>query len=389
MKQLNNEEKLSVLAYGGIYSIRRFIKSNPELPEALTNRAISICTISRLIAEQKKFQQFAGKMIKTNLDDEEIQKFFDSLVLGNEDDPKEIKLITNFLEGLYESTGSGEGDYFNFEPFLYANNEAWLKLLFRIQKNSTVSSELKELVELYFARGLKLILNPSIQVLENFNFNDFTWFKNIDISGKEKIIARAVNRWRELSTDGSYGIKRNQCEAHYVSAIKFAISMSSLGFVSQTFADNFWSAIPDVFIQFNTIIEFRDFQVREINLRFRKSVQKSNKATLLDLFKTSSRTPKSLAKLLSVHPQVSALVKIIMEINCDSLYYSYSHTREAMQFLVEKHKECALVKKLITLFTENLEKKVDNGTLVEADLPPTVLYVSNPELNWLFVNVYE
>jgi len=52
--------------------------------------------------------------------------------------------------------------------------------------------------------------------------------------------------------------------------------------------------------------------------------------------------------------------------------------------LVADYQECNLVKKLSSIFTQTLEEKVDTDTLTYADVPPSILYVSNPDLHWLF-----
>lgn len=381
MNKLTDEEKLLILAYAGIPTISKFAKNYQDLPEKLKMRATCIYVCSFLIDVMKKTNQFPSHRIDQYFELKEIGEFFDSLISSNQDDPRDIKLITRFVEGLYDFTDSGMETYADFNPFLLFEHEAWLQLIVHIQNRNLVASELKRAVEVFVAKGFSLILHPSLNEYSD-SPKFFPWFEKLEFNETEKLVAKAMEVWKNHERNGSYELSGEYGEKWYKAALEFSIHITSKEYVSKVFAESFKISYPEIYEKFRLLAGLNEFEVAPYVMSEKK--MEKEEIAIQKTFGQYTHTPEELVEILIKDDRVKKLADIIFEIFADFSDDRHEHVKKTLALLIEKYEDCTLVKDLSLMFTKNLEKKLEDDSLCYEDLPPSASYSTNQYLNWLF-----
>lgn len=388
MNKLNDEEKLLILAYAGIPTISNFAKNYQDLPKILETRATCIYVCSFLVKEMKESSQFPNHKIDKYFETKEMREFFDSLVSSNQDDPRDIKLIARFVEGLYSFTDSGMETYADFNPFLLFEHESWLQLIIHIQQiqnNDSAVLELKKLVNSFVAKGFSLILHPSLNEYKD-STKFFLWFEKLEFNEKEKLVSEAMKVWRNHEESGSYELSEEYGEKWYKAALEFAVRITSKEYVSKVFAESFKISYPKIYEKFRLLAGLDEFEIIvEFKVDFLKRQKiEIDKMELNELFGQYKHEAEKLAEIISKDNRIEKLAAIIFEISTNIADDRCEHTRETLSVLIEKYGNCELVKQLSSVFTKNLEQKIKDSSLSSEDLPPSPLYITNTDWHWLF-----
>jgi len=388
MNELTDEEKLLILAYAGIPTISNFAKNYQDLPKKLEMRATCIYACSILSDVMKKSNQFPNHKIDQYFETKEMGEFFDSLVSSNQDDPRDIKLITRFVEGLYNFTDSGMETYADFNPFLLFEHESWLQLIIHIQHIQNSDSaflELKRLVENFVAKGFSLILHPSLN-----EYNDstkfFPWFEKLEFNEKEKLVSEAMELWRNHEESRSYQLSEEYGEKWYKAALEFAVRISSKEYVSKVFAESFKSSYSEIYEKFRLLAGLDEFEIiveSEDSFSKRQKIV-IDKMELNELFGNYKHEPDKLAEIISKDKRAQKLANVIFKISTNIADDRNEHVAKTLTVLADKHGNCELVKQLSSIFTKNLEQKIEDNSLSSEDLPPSPLYITNTDWHWLF-----
>jgi len=383
MNKLTTEEQLFLLAYAGIPTIGGFIKKH-NLPEALVKQVAPVYFCSQLVFIMKRHNEYPIGEIDKFFSNQEIINYFDSLVSSKPDDPRDINLITNLVNCFSASTDSGMETYADFLPFMSFEHDAWLQLIIRIQKGNSVEPGLKKAVELFVTEGSRLILHPELNEYEENALKTFSWFEKLEFDGKEKIIAGAMKVWKRYEEDGSYNLSGDYEENWYKDALKFSARITSKEYVSRIFAESFKDSHPEIYEKFRVLAGLEEHQVvsaPKVDVLIEKKVAE---AEMQELFGQYKHEPEHLIELLTADARVKELSLVILAIATDVSDDRCKHVNKTLEVLMEKYPLCALAQELSTVFTQNLEKKIAEGTLRYEDLPPVSSYVKNKDWHWLF-----
>jgi hypothetical protein len=381
-KKLNIQEKLYLLAYAGIPTFGKFFKENADLPEDLKNRTVCIYVLSTIVLDMQRYNEFPDHRIDEVFSTQQMSHFFDSLISSHEDDPRDIKLITGLLHGFSRFTDSGMERYADFEPFTPFEYDAWLQLIIRIQKKESVDSGLKRLVDSFVKKGFELILDPSLDEYRD-PLSFFPWFEKLEFSRKEETITDAMTIWKEYEENKSYNLSGDHGEKWYQAALEFAVRITNKEHVSKVFAEKFKVDYPEVYEKFKGLAGLDEYEIPIIpgveELKRKKEVENE----MQELFGQYRHEPDELVEILNKDTRVEELSKIIITISTNIAEERYEHVRKTLTVLAQ-YPDCDLVKKLSPIFTQNVEEKIDAGTLLCSDVPPTLLYLTNKDLHWLF-----
>ncbi|MFA6255729.1 MAG: hypothetical protein WC606_00970 [Candidatus Absconditabacterales bacterium] len=384
MKKLNIEEKLYMLAYAGINTLGKLFHDNADLPDDIKIRTACIYKLSKIVLDMERYNEFPEGEIQESFSLEEMSKFFNSLVSSDKDNPKDIKLLTALIQGFLKFTESGMERYADFVPFISFKHDAWLELISRIQKSDTVDSNLKKIVDSFVKEGFTLILHPDlIEFSDPITF--FPWFEKLQYDRKEKLISDAMRTWKEYEArKESYCLSGDDGEKWYKEALEFAVRITSKEYVSKVFAEAFKEAYPEIYEKFKGLADLHDYEIPIVFTNKQLEKKKKNENGMREFFEGAKYKPKELAKILSKDTRVEELSQLIFALSGNISDRRYAYTIRTLEFLIEKYQGCELVKKLSSLFTKNIEDKIENDTLEYIDIPPNVLYINNKELEWLF-----
>lgn len=384
MKQLTIEQKLFLLAYAGLPSFVEFFKKNEELiPKDRGVRAVCIYLISTKLLDLRKSYQFADTDFDPIFKNPEIIAFFDSLVTSDEDDPKEIALISNLVGEFHRFTDSEMERYADFEPFLLFEHEAWLQLIIRIQKSSSVNAVLKTFVNAFIKEGFGLILHPSLDEFSD-PLDFFPWFEKLEFPDKEKVVHNAMAIWKEHEEQSSYNLSGDYSEKWYKAALAFAIRITSKECVSRVFAETFKEEYPEVYKKFRLLAELDEYEIPAPPNATAEKKQKDIDQDILKMLMKNYNSTKELVDLISKDTRIEDVSRLIFTIATDASADGYKSMRKTLGLLIELFPEHEITKKLISMFTQYVEKKIEEDTLTYSDVPPSALYISDKDLHWLF-----
>lgn len=386
MKKLSLEDQLFILAYAGLPATVEFFKKNADsFSKEVEEHVICIYHCANIIIRMKQQSEFLNDQVEKLFSTKQFIAFFNSLVISKEDDPRDIRLITNLIQEFLNCTDAEKERYADFEPFLSFEYDAWLQLITRIQKSNSVDYELKKVVDAFVKEGFELIMNPTlIEFSEPVKF--FPWFEKLVYTEKEKLISDAMQEWKEIEEEeDSYCMSGEYGEEWYKTALGFAIKMTSRKYVSQIFAETFKVEYPELYEKFKKLADLDEYEIPIIP----NEKQKKDKTAVWELFDLFKYRKDDLVVILNATDRDDNLcdddiceIILLLLSNIDDM--RYDHVKETTILLIEQYPECEIVKKLSSAFTKRLEENIDNGTLSYSDLPPSILYVTNPDLAWLF-----
>ncbi len=383
-KELTVEEQLFLLAYAGIPAISDFVKKHPNLPKTSVAAATPVYFCSRLVFVMKRYGEFPISEIDKFFSNQEIRDFFDSLVLSKQDDIRDTRLITNLVNGFSVFTDSGMETYADFLPFMPFEHDSWLQLIIRIQKSSSVEPELRKAVESFVAEGSRLILHPELNEYEEKALKTFSWFEKLEFGNKEKIIAKAMEVWKSHEEHGSYNLSGEYGENWYKDALKFSARITSKEYVSKVFAESFKDSYPEIYEKFRLLAGLDKYEIVVISKADVFIQNKVAEAEMQELFGQYKHKPDELIEILTADARIKELSSVIFSIATDISDNRCEHVNKTLMALINKYPGCALALELSSVFTKNLEKKIEDGTLRYEDLPPSSLYISNHDWHWLF-----
>jgi len=386
MKKLTVEEQLFLLAYAGIPPGKIF-KAHPELSDEFTKHIACIFVCAIIAIDSRRLHTFPHERVERYFPAKEMSIFFNTLVSSKTDDPRNIKLITALVQSFYEKTDSGMETYADFEPFTAFKHDAWLQLLIRIQKSDEVKPELKVAVGIFVAKGFSLILHPALNEYDDAP-GFFPWFEKFEFADREELVIDALKTWAEYEEDENYNISEADNEAWYQAALEFAVRFTSKEHVSKVFAESFKETYPETYEKFRLLAGLDEWTIiatpEKDDLR---TEELDEKQEMQKMFGRYTHEPDELVEILNTFNKSGStedLASVIFAISTNLADERFEHVRGVLLLLVEKYKDCELVKELSLVFTQNLEAKIENGTLEYSDVPPSPLYVNDPDWQWLF-----
>ena len=190
--------------------------------------------------------------------------------------------------------------------------------------------------------------------------------------------------WKSYEKSGSYNLSGEYGENWYKDALKFSARITSKEYVSQMFAESFRDDYPEIYEKFRLLSGLEEYKVVIVPKADVFIQKKVVEAEMQELFGQYKHKPDELIEILTADARIKELSLVIFSIATDVSDNRCEHVNKTLMALIDKYPGCALALELSSVFTKNLEKKIEDGTLRYEDLPPSSLYISNHDWHWLF-----
>lgn len=385
MKTLTPEEQLLILAYAGTQTgLRNFLKKHTDLSQDIKERAAAIYACSSLIFEMEQTGDLPVEEMYKYFPTKEVVNFFGSLLNGKEDDPRDIRLITVLVQNLNRQTNMGEGVHRDFLPFTAFQWNSWLELILRIQKTDQAPQELKKEVNEFIDKLPTFILQPGLTEYQNdLPLQFFSLFEKFDFPDKEKVVRDGMATWKEYERSGYDSLKEKHNENWAKAALEFAVRLTSKEYVSKLFAENLKLEYSELYEKFRVLVNLDECVIDVPQKKAVVSDEKLLQKELSRLFGEYECDVEKFAQVVSSHEKTKELSGLMFDIMTNVAYGQYEKMRKVAMSLVKNHKDSVMVSVLTSLFTKNVNEKIETGVLGNADLPPDPGYIDDPKLQWI------